>query len=157
MWLTLYNFANSHSSVLKIYYIMSAASMNTFWTLIFRMKVSKKGLVPGGSMLGGYVPVPNSHTLASGLCTFLGVMKSAIPYLAFLAIYGLNKVLHIQPGLEDIGELLLPLQKFSGFCIKIRNENTSKEFSVRIYIYVSIFVLYFWLKWFFKSNNVALH
>jgi len=30
-------------------------------------------------------------------------MRSAIPYIAFLILYALNNILHIQPALEDIG------------------------------------------------------
>ena len=65
---------------------------------------SKKGLVTNGNgYIGGYIPSPSVSTVSSFICTFISVMRSAVPYLIFLMIYGLNNVLHIQPGLEDIG------------------------------------------------------
>ncbi len=47
---------------------------------------------------------------------FLHIVRSCIPYLAFLAVYGLNNVLRIQPLMEDIG------------CVHIHTINSIEEF-----------------------------
>ena len=52
----------------------------------------------------------------SGMQKFLHIVRSCIPYLMFLLIYGINKVVHIQPLLEDIG------------CVHIHTINTIEEF-----------------------------
>ncbi|ELU10320.1 hypothetical protein CAPTEDRAFT_203978 [Capitella teleta] len=52
----------------------------------------------GSAALAGLKPV----TVTSGYSQFITILKSTIPYLAFLFLYGINQQVHILPKFDDL-------------------------------------------------------